>query len=95
MTVLSRRYSRIDSDTTSHISILALSRAEVLHVFQSRCLIVACTKSTLGGGGRKSRRNSRQSSGCTQIDSDGCLDVSALFISTVKLRFGTLKLQKG
>ena len=34
-------------------------------------------------GGRRSRRNSNWSSGCTQIDPGGWSDVSACFIRTV------------
>ena len=39
-------YSRIDSDTTSHTSALALSGAEVLRVFQSRCLVAGSREKT-------------------------------------------------
>ena len=39
-------YSRTDSDTTSHTSALALSGAEVLRVFQSRCLVAGSREKT-------------------------------------------------
>ena len=132
---------RTDSDITSYTSALALSEAEVLRIFQNRCLIAgsrvkttyrsapfpsggggardalqwkatrgatsevvretagwtrpdltlgtstsASTRPSLcgggpsslcGGDGRRSRRNSRWSSGFTQMDPDGWLDVSA------------------
>ena len=46
--------------------------------------------SLCGGDGRRSRRNSRWSSGFTQMDPDGWLDVSAWFISWMRLRLGPL-----
>ena len=127
---------RTNLDTTSYTLALALSGVEVLHVFQSHCLIAGSRekttyrsapfpsgggrardalqkkatggatsevlrsrlagrsqawfsgrqhqllRSTLSGGrGRRSRRDSRWSSGFTRMDPDGWLDVSAWFIS--------------
>ena len=56
----------------------------------------ASTRPSLcGGDGKRSRRNSRWSSGFTQMDPDGWLDISAWFISWIRLRLGPLGLQKG
>ena len=53
-------------------------------------------RSTLSGGrGRRSRRDSKWSNGFTQMDVDGWLDVSAWFISWMKLCLGPLVFQKG
>ena len=51
--------------------------------------------SLCGGDSRRSRRNSRWSSGFMQMDPDGWLDVSAWFISWMRLRLGPFGLQNG
>ena len=139
-----------NSNTTFYTSALVFSGAEVLHVFQSRCLIAGlrekttyrsapfpsgggrardvlqrkatgeatskvvrswlagCSQAWLsgrqhqllrsilsGGRGKRSRRDSRWSSGFMRMNSDGWLDVSTWFISWMKLRLGPLGLQKG
>ena len=47
-----------------------------------------------GGDGRRFRRNSKWSSGFTQMDPDRWLDISAWFISWMKLLLGLLGLWK-
>ena len=62
-----------DSDTTSHTSALALSRAEVLRVFQSRCLIAGSREKTTyrsapfpsGGGGARDALQKKATGGAT------------------------------
>ena len=67
------RYPRTDLDTTSYISALALSGAEVLCVFQSRCLIAGSQKKTTyrsapfpsGGGGARDALQRKATRGAT------------------------------
>ena len=64
---------RTDLDTTSYTLALALSRAEILHVFQSRCLIAGSQEKTTyrsapfpaSGGGARDALQRKATGGAT------------------------------